>query len=133
MSLLLFSCLVISFLWSMTTGWAGPGGAKRDRTNAGGDSNAGRHEQTGGPDGYVFLFVIPTLLCFSLFSFRLSIFLWSTYSNGRGGMGRDQRRRRQKRRIGGATGAYYIVFSLFSSLSSILLLILILPQSSLFA
>ena len=67
-----------------------------------------------GPNGYVFtcLFVLPTLLFFSLFFFLLDSFA-TEYNNELGGIGRDQRRQQQKRGAGrGRNGCVFCFFSL---------------------
>ena len=101
----LFDCCVFStplslfffsdcffFPWSTTTGGAG-----RDGTDAGSDSNAGRHGGAGGPDGYVSFsfFVLSTFLFSSSYSSSFPVVSFSVeYDNRRCGTGRDRRRRR---------------------------------------
>ena len=84
------------------------------------DSDA-EHEETGGPNWYVFscLFVLPTLLFFSLFFFPVISFSIN-YKYRFGGTGREKRRRQQKHgmeRGGGGVGHIFCcLYSTFSTL-----------------
>ena len=104
----------------MTTGWT-----ERDRTNAGSNSNAGRHRETGSPDRYIFfyIFVLPAFLFFPIISFFVEYNDWRdgtgptlAATESRDGAGQN---RRQRERI-------LFLFALLSLLFSILLLTLLL-------
>ena len=92
------------------------------------DSDA-EHDETGGPDGYVFsyLFVLPTLLFFSLFFFPVISFSIN-YKNRFGETGREKRRRQQKHGMEKGRGKQMDTYSVvFFYLLSLLSFILFLP------
>ena len=114
----------------MDKGRAGRGGTERDRTNAGGERNAGRYgrqERPTGTSSIIFKFFLLSSPSHSS-SLRLPLFLQSTTIGGAGlgvtDAGGTTYCSRPPREVGGATGTCSVIFcSLFSS--SLLLTVLI--------